>query len=68
MFEGEKYSSSSTESFHIISISIAPKGVNHLNGFVQEDFHSIEQKIYKHYPSAKIDWKSPGKEFLHSSK
>ncbi len=68
VFEGEKYSDALKESFDVVSILIAPQQVIDLNRFVTGDFHYIEQKIYEHYPNAKIDWKSPVKEFLQTPK
>ena len=67
-FEGEKYLGATKDSFDVVSISIGPQLVMSLKGFVQEDFREIEQKIHEHYPKAKVDWKSPVKEFLHPAK
>jgi cbb3-type cytochrome oxidase subunit 3 len=67
MFEGEKYLGSTKDSFYVISISIWPQQVTSLKGFVHDDFHFIEQKIKKQYQTAKIDWKSPVKQFLHQT-
>ena len=67
MFEGEKYLGSTKDSLDVVSISIWPRQVTSLKGLVHEDLHFIEQKINKQYQSAKIDWKSPVKEFLHGT-
>ena len=68
MFEGEKYLASTKDSFDVVSISIWPQQGTSLKGLVHEDFHYIEQKIKRHYQGARIDWKSPVKEFLHRYK
>ena len=67
MFEGEKYLGGTKDSLDVVSISIWPQQETSLKGLVHEDFHFIEQKINKQYQSAKIDWKSPVKEFLHGT-
>lgn len=65
MFEGEKYLAGTKDSFDVVSISIWPQQGISLKGLVHEDFHYIEQKIKRQYQGARIDWKSPVKEFLH---
>jgi hypothetical protein len=67
MFEGEKYLDRTKDSFDVVSISISPQEATSLKGLVHEDFHDIEQKIKRQYQSARIDWKSPVKEFLHET-
>ncbi|MEL3958095.1 sigma-w pathway protein ysdB [Caldifermentibacillus hisashii] len=66
LFEGEKYLGTTTDSFDIISIFVFPKDVGALKGLTKNDFKTIEQHIFQHYKNAKIDWKSPIKEFLNS--
>lgn len=66
LFEGEKYLGTTTDSFDIVSIFIFPKNVNSLKGLTKNDFRTIEQHILQHYPTAKLDWKSPIKEFLEN--
>jgi uncharacterized membrane protein len=68
LFEGEKYLGTTDNAFEIISIFIWPKNVASLKGMVREDFQFIERKIFENYPNAKIDWKSPIKEFMEKSK
>lgn len=67
LFEGEKYLGTTTDSFDVISIFVFPRDPGALKGLTKNDFKTIEQHILKHYPTAKIDWKSPIKEFLHSN-
>ncbi|KIO62682.1 hypothetical protein B4064_0248 [Caldibacillus thermoamylovorans] len=66
LFEGEKYLGTTTDSFDVISIFVFPKDVGALKGLTKNDFKTIEQHILQHYKNAKIDWKSPIKEFLNS--
>jgi hypothetical protein len=67
MFEGEKYLAGTKDSFAVVPISIWPQQGTSLKGLVHEDFHYIEQKIKRQYQGARIDWKSPVKEFLHGT-
>ena len=67
MFEGEKYLAGTKDSFDVVSISIWPQQGTSLKDLVHEDFHDIEQKIKRQYQGARIDWKSPVKEFLHGT-
>lgn len=64
LFEGEKYLGTTTNSFDVVSIFIWPKSTAALKGLVKEDFFFIAAKINEQYPNAKIDWKSPIKEFM----
>lgn len=64
LFEGEKYLGTTDNSFDVVSIFIWPHSVNALKGFTREDFQFIEHKISENYPHAKLDWKSPVKEFM----
>lgn len=64
LFEGEKYLGTTENAFEVISIFIWPHNTASLNGLVKEDFQFIERKILESYPNAKLDWKSPIKEFL----
>jgi hypothetical protein len=64
LFEGEKYLGTTNDSFDVVSIFIWPHNVNALKGFVREDFQFIEHKVSENYPYAKLDWKSPVKEFM----
>ncbi|MEW9108044.1 sigma-w pathway protein ysdB [Cytobacillus gottheilii] len=64
LFEGEKYLGTTAASFDVVSIFVWPHKVTALKGLVKEDFLFIEKKISEQYPSAKIDWKSPVKEFM----
>lgn len=68
LFEGEKYLGTTDNAFEVVSIFIWPHDVNSLYGMVREDFEFIEKKIGEIYPNAKIDWKSPIKEFLKRAK
>lgn len=67
LFEGEKYLGTTIDAFEIISIFVWPKSNASLNGLVRDDFLFIERKIQSAYPNAKIDWKSPIKEFMQKS-
>ncbi|MDZ5472460.1 sigma-w pathway protein ysdB [Bacillus sp. 31A1R] len=64
LFEGEKYLGTTENAFEVISIFVWPHKVSALQGLVREDFLFIERKILEGYPNAKIDWKSPIKEFM----
>ncbi|MBE3571017.1 MAG: sigma-w pathway protein ysdB [Bacillales bacterium] len=66
LFEGEKYLGTTENAFDVVSIFIWPRSTVALKGLVREDFLFIEKKIREHYSSAKIDWKSPVKEFLEN--
>ncbi|QED48878.1 hypothetical protein [Cytobacillus dafuensis] len=68
LFEGEKYLGTTENAFEVISIFIWPHRVAALKGMVREDLQFIERKIVENYPNAKIDWKSPIKEFMEKSK
>ncbi|HAQ08049.1 MAG TPA: sigma-w pathway protein ysdB [Bacillus bacterium] len=67
LFEGEKYLGTTQTAFEVVSIFIWPKKTSALKGLVLEDFEFIERKIRESYPVAKIDWKSPIKEFMESN-
>lgn len=70
LFEGEKYLGTTDNAFEVISIFVWPRSTAALKGMVREDFHFIERKITEQYPNARVDWKSPIKEFMekgHSS-
>ncbi len=67
LFEGEKYLGTTNTQFDVVSIFIWPHSVNALKGFVREDFRFLEQIIQVDYPNAKIDWKSPVKEFIQKN-
>jgi hypothetical protein len=64
LFEGEKYLGTTDDAFDVVSIFIYTKDPGSLKGFTREDFQFIEQHVSGHYPKAKIEWKSPIKEFL----
>jgi len=64
LFEGEKYLGTTQNAFEVISIFIWPHDIAKLKGMVREDLQFIERKIQENYPNAKIDWKSPIKEFM----
>lgn len=64
LFEGEKYLGTTTNAFEVVSIFIWAKSTSKLQGLTLADFSHIEDQIKKHYPYAKIDWKSPIKELL----
>lgn len=64
LFEGEKYLGTTDSAFEVVSIFIWPKKTSALKGLVLEDFQFIERKVREVYPVAKIDWKSPIKEFM----
>ena len=64
LFEGEKYLGTTSSAFEVVSIFIWPKKTSALKGLVLEDFQYIERKVNEAYPAAKIDWKSPIKEFM----
>ncbi|GLB58448.1 sigma-w pathway protein ysdB [Cytobacillus sp. NCCP-133] len=67
LFEGEKYLGTTDNAFEVVSIFIWPRSTAALKGMVREDFLFIERKISEAYPNAKVDWKSPVKEFLHKA-
>lgn len=67
LFEGEKYLGTTDNAFEVVSIFIWPRSTAALKGMVREDFIFIERKITDAYPNAKIDWKSPVKEFMHKT-
>lgn len=64
LFEGEKYLGTTHDSFEIVSIIIAIKNAQQLEGLTRDDFAIIEHEVRAHYPHAKVQWKSPIKEFL----
>jgi cbb3-type cytochrome oxidase subunit 3 len=64
LFEGEKYLGTTTNAFEVVSIFIWAKSTSKLQGLTLADFSHIEDQVKKHYPYAKIDWKSPIKELL----
>lgn len=64
VFAGEKYMGTTNNSFDVVSISIWPEDVITLKGLVREDFSFLNKKILEKYPNAKVNWKSPVKEFL----
>ena len=64
LIEGEKYLGTTDNAFDVVSIFIWPHSVSSLIRFVREDFLFIERKILDEYPNAKLDWKSPVKEFM----
>lgn len=68
LFEGEKYLGTTASSFEVISILIWTKTPNKLKGLTKKDFQFMEEKIKNSYPYAKIEWKSPIKEFLQKEK
>lgn len=68
LFEGEKYLGTTQNAFEVISIFVWPHDIASLKGMVREDLQFIERKIQESYPNAKIDWKSPIKEFMEKSK
>ncbi|SFB17091.1 MULTISPECIES: sigma-w pathway protein ysdB [unclassified Bacillus (in: firmicutes)] len=65
VFEGEKYLGTTDNSFEVVSIFVWPHSNSELRGISKEDFHFIQAQIITEYPAAKIDWKSPIKEFLN---
>lgn len=67
LFEGEKYLGTTDHAFEVVSIFIWPRSTASLKGLVRDDFLFIERKINDSYPNAKIDWKSPVKEFMIKS-
>jgi hypothetical protein len=64
LFEGEKYLGTTERAFDVISIFIWTNNTSMLKGLSHDDFKIIERKIKSVYPNAKLDWKSPIKEFL----
>ncbi|MGD6855504.1 sigma-w pathway protein ysdB [Bacillus infantis] len=64
LLEGEKYLGTTDNAFEVVSIFIWPHNQTSLKGMVREDFQFIERKISEQYPNAKLDWKSPIKEFM----
>ncbi|RSK28106.1 sigma-w pathway protein ysdB [Bacillus sp. HMF5848] len=64
LFEGEKYLGTTPNAFEVISIFIWPKTSTQLKGLTRDDFNFIEYEVSQSYPNAKIDWKSPVREFL----
>ncbi|MBU8879655.1 sigma-w pathway protein ysdB [Bacillus sp. FJAT-29790] len=67
LFEGEKYLGTTENAFEVISIFIWPRSTAALKGMVREDLQFIERKINENYPNARIDWKSPIKEFMQKN-
>ncbi|MGM7682499.1 sigma-w pathway protein ysdB [Cytobacillus sp. Hm23] len=65
LFEGEKYLGTTDKAFEVVSMFVWAKDVSKLQGLNRDDFLIIEQHLKMHYPNAKIDWKSPIKEFLN---
>ncbi|MCA1031998.1 sigma-w pathway protein ysdB [Bacillus timonensis] len=68
LFEGEKYLGTTDNSFEVVSIFIWTKHPSKLKGLNYQDFLTIEKRIQQEYRNAKIDWKSPIKEFLSDKK
>ncbi len=64
LFEGEKYLGTTEKSFEVVDISMRVKQPDRLVGMDREDFYFIEKEILIRYPNAKVEWKSPVKEFL----
>ncbi|WLR60781.1 sigma-w pathway protein ysdB [Guptibacillus hwajinpoensis] len=64
LFEGEKYLGTTENSFDIITLSVGVKNASELYLLEKEDFYFLEKEMDIRYPSAKIEWKSPVKEFL----
>jgi cbb3-type cytochrome oxidase subunit 3 len=64
LFEGEKYLGTTSHAFEIVSIFIWPRNNASLKGLDRKDFQLIVDKVHERYPEAKIDLKSPIKEFL----
>ena len=64
LFEGEKYLGTTSHAFEVVSIFIWPRNNATLIGLDRVDFQNIADKVREVYPEAKIDWKSPIKEFL----
>ncbi|WP_044340450.1 hypothetical protein [Rossellomorea aquimaris] len=64
LFEGEKYLGATEESFEVVSIFVWSTNISSLKGFTQEDFQYLQNEIRERYPNAKLDWKSPIREFL----
>ncbi|BAB06853.1 sigma-w pathway protein ysdB [Halalkalibacterium halodurans] len=64
MFEGEKYLGTTETSFEIVSIYVWARSTDRLKGLERQDFRFIEEEILLRYPTARIEWKSPVKEFL----
>ncbi|MGD6816807.1 sigma-w pathway protein ysdB [Metabacillus sp. 113a] len=64
LFEGEKYLGTTEQSFEVISIFIWSSTASKLKGLTIDDFRYLEGSIKERYPVAKIDWKSPIREFL----
>jgi hypothetical protein len=63
-FEGEKYLGATEKSFEVVSIFVWSKNISSLKGLTQEDFQYLQNEIKERYPNAKLDWKSPIREFL----
>lgn len=64
LFEGEKYLGTTDSAFDVVSIFVFPRNANSLQGLSYDDFMHLEKEMNLRYPNAKIDWKSPIKEFL----
>ncbi|WP_070121831.1 sigma-w pathway protein ysdB [Bacillus marinisedimentorum] len=64
LFEGEKYLGTTEKAFEVVDVSMRVKQPDRLVGMDREDFYFIEKEILIRYPNAKIEWKSPVKEFL----
>jgi hypothetical protein len=67
LIEGEKYLGTTDNTFDVVSIFLWPHSVSSLMGFIREDILFIERKILDAYPNAKLDWKSPVKEFMQKN-
>lgn len=66
MFEGEKYLGTTDNAFEIVSIFVWVKDEAKLQGFTKEDFQFLASEIASNYPNAKINWKNPIEQLLHS--
>jgi cbb3-type cytochrome oxidase subunit 3 len=64
LFEGEKYLGTTDNAFRVVHIKLWPHKNSQLHGLGINDFVEIEEKVFKRYPYATIEWGSPVKELM----
>lgn len=64
LFEGEKQMGTAENAFRVVHIKLWAQKTNDLHGLAQEDFVTVEKKIFEQYPYAALEWQSPVKELL----
>ncbi|SFE68910.1 sigma-w pathway protein ysdB [Alteribacillus iranensis] len=68
MFEGKKSLGTTEKSFDVVAITIWVKNKHHLQGLEVRDFRFLEREIQRYYPNARLEWESPVKEFIETTK